>query len=145
MLGALVLLALATGCTHNLLEKESAATAAGFQLITPVKPAQVAQLTSLPKDKVTLTTYQGRSYYILPDLKHNRAYVGGAKEYQIYKQIRIKQKISDENLEAAEANSEAAQMNQMTAEDWGAWDGWGAGPWLGGEMINEARPAPSRR
>ncbi|TSA29261.1 MAG: hypothetical protein D4R65_15435 [Verrucomicrobiaceae bacterium] len=135
------ILALASGCAYELKEKESAAVAAGFKVITPVKADQVALLTSLPKDKVSQTTYEGKTYFVLPDVKNNRAYVGGPIEYQAYKQLRIKQKISNENMEAA-------QMNQMAAQDWGAWGGWGGYggiPWGGMGIVDYGRVGGGRR
>ena len=110
--------ALAASCASELKEKENLAVAAGFKVITPVKPDQVALLPTLPKDKVTQVNYQGKTYYVLPDLKNNQAYVGGPTEYQAYRQLRLAKQISDDNLAAA-------QMNQMSSMNWGAWGGWG--------------------
>jgi hypothetical protein len=121
LLAALAILAVAVGCT-TLKEKENMAVAAGFKVITPVKPDQVALLPTLPKDKVTHITYQGRTYYVLPDVKNNQAYVGGPKEYQAYQQLRLAQQQSNDNLEAA-------QMNEMASQNWGGWGGWGGYGW----------------
>ena len=86
------------GCaSNNLLDKENAATGAGFKIITPAKPEQLALLQKLPPDKVTPITYGGKVYYILPDLANNRAYVGGPRQYQAYKQFRQKQQMNSEN------------------------------------------------
>jgi hypothetical protein len=132
-----LLLTLAVGCAADLKSKESTAVAAGFKVITPVKPSQVTLLASLPKDRVTLTAYQGGSYYVLPDVKNNRAYVGGPTEYQAYKQLRLQQRISEENLAAA-------QMNQMAASEewntWGGWGGFGGVPWGGMGYGNFGSP-----
>ncbi|MES2569283.1 MAG: hypothetical protein V4710_04415 [Verrucomicrobiota bacterium] len=120
-LAALAFLAFGAGCaTADLHEKENLATAAGFKVITPTKPDQVALLTRLPAGKVTRINYQGKTYYVLPDLKNNQAYVGGPKQYQAYQQLRIARQISNENLMAA-------QMNQAASMNWGAWGGWGPG------------------
>jgi len=118
ILAVIVLLAVVVGCATELKNKENMAIAAGFQVITPVKPDQVALLPTLPKDKVTRITHQGKTYYVLPDLKNNQAYVGGPSEYQAYQQLRIANQISNQNLEAA-------QMNQMASQNWGDWGGWG--------------------
>jgi hypothetical protein len=118
ILGSLALLAAIVGCAGELKNKENLAIAAGFQVITPVKPDQVALLPTLPKDKVTQVPYHGKTFYVLPDLKKNQAYVGGPAEYQAYRKLRAEQKISNENLEAA-------QMNQMASQNWGGWGGWG--------------------
>ncbi|MEI6070258.1 MAG: hypothetical protein WCS31_00580 [Verrucomicrobiae bacterium] len=140
-LSALVLLAVAAGCAAELKSKENMAVAAGFQVITPVKPDQVALLPTLPKDKVTRITYHEKTYYVLPDVKKNQAYVGGAKEYQSYKQLRLAKQISNQNLEAA-------QMNQMASENWGGWGGWGGYGglgWGGMGMVGYDRVGAVRR
>lgn len=118
-ISSLVFALLVVGCVSELQDKENTAAAAGFRVITPTKPDQVALLPTLPKDKVTQITYQGKIYYVLPDVANNQAYVGGPKQYQEYRRLRLAKQISDEQLQAA-------QMNQMAAMNWGAWGGWGA-------------------
>lgn len=123
---AVAFIALALGCAADLKNKENLAAAAGFKVITPVKPDQVALLPTLPKDKVTPITYEGKLYYVLPDAKNNQAWVGGPAEFETYKRLRQAQQISNENLAAA-------QMNQMNTMNWGAWGGWGGmGVYRGG-------------
>ena len=123
-LAAVALLALVAGCANSLQSKENLAVAAGFKTITPSKPSQVARLKSLPPDKVTRITHKGKTYYVLPDVANNVAYVGGPQQYQSYQQLRFAKKLSDQKLEAAEMNEDAT-MN------WGAWGGWGAWPPMG--------------
>ncbi len=120
---AVALLAFATGCANDLHEKENMAIAAGFKVISPTKPDQVAILKTLPADKVTQVKYKGKTYYVLPDLKNNQAYVGGPQQLQAYKALRAQKQIANENLMAAEMN-QAASMNWGA---WGAWGGWGPG------------------
>ncbi len=117
-LAAIALVALTANCTSELKEKENLAIAAGFKVITPVKPDQVALLPTLPKGQVTQINHEGKIYYVLPDVENNQAYVGGPAEYQAYQQLRVQRQISNANLQAA-------QMNQMAAMNWGAWGGWG--------------------
>ncbi|HEY3898678.1 MAG TPA: hypothetical protein VGM54_08705 [Chthoniobacter sp.] len=123
-LAALVLGVLVFGCAADLKNKENLASAAGFKPITPKGADQQALLVKLPTDKVTRVAYKGKNYYVLPDMKHNLAYVGGQKEYQAYRQLRLQQQISNQNLEAASLNDEAS-MN------WGSWGGWGYAAPLG--------------
>jgi hypothetical protein len=117
---------LAIGCASNndLLDRENAAMGAGFKIITPKKPDQVALLQKLPADKVTPIVYGGKQYYVLPDLANNRAYVGGPKQYQVYKQFRQKQVT---NEEIYEARPDTVTVTEVNAMDWSAWDGWGPG------------------
>jgi hypothetical protein len=116
---AVAFLALAVGCASDLQSKENLAIAAGFKTITPSTPDQVARLKNLPVDKVTRVTQNGKTYYVLPDVANNVAYVGGPQQYQSYQQLRLARNISNQNLEAAAMNDDAS-MN------WGAWGGWGA-------------------
>ena len=120
-MAAIAILAMVAGCAGDMQEKENLAVAAGFKAITPTKADQVKILQTLPADKITRTDYQGKTYYVLPDVKNNQAFVGGPKQYQAYQQLRLARQMSNENLEAAE-------MNQQASMNWGAWGGWGPGP-----------------
>jgi hypothetical protein len=120
---------LAAGCaSNNLLDKENAATGAGFKIITPAKAEHMALLQNLPPDKVTPITYAGRLYYILPDLARNRAYVGGPKQYKVYKQFRQKQEMNAEDYVATPDSVTVVQINAM---NWGEWGGWDPNGFLG--------------
>jgi hypothetical protein len=128
----LALAVLATGCAGNLLDKENVAMAAGFKVITPGKPDQLAILRKLPADKVTRITYGGKPYYVLPDLKNNQAYVGGPKQYQTYVQLRRKQKIDSENAGSPPPDIQVVEVNEadwIGWSDWGGWDGMGEPGW----------------
>jgi len=117
------LLALAVGCASTQTQtKKNLLIAAGFKVITPRTAAQQQKLQSLPADKVTLVQKDGKNYYVFPDAANNQAYVGGQKEFQAYKQLRLENKLANDNLEAAELNQDAS-MN---------WAGWGG---LGGELM----------
>jgi hypothetical protein len=125
----LALAVLVAGCaSNNLLDKENAATGAGFKIITPTKAEQMALLQKLPADKVTPITYGGKPYYILPDLANNRAYIGGPKQYQVYQQFRQKQKMNSESYVATPDSVTVVEINAM---NWGEWDGWGPDGLLG--------------
>lgn len=123
---AAALVALAAGCAtgDNALSNDNLAIAAGFKVITPKNPGQQAILAKLPKDKVSPVTYQGATYYVLPDSMNNLAYVGGLPQYQDYQRMRVAKQLSNNNLEAA-------QMNEMNAMDWGGWGGWGGPAFVG--------------
>jgi hypothetical protein len=125
LIGAIALLALAVGCTSTQTQnKENLLIAAGFKVIMPKTAAQQQKLQALPADKVTLVQKDGKTYYVFPDAANNQAYVGGPTQYQAYKQLRLANKLANENLEAAE-------MNQDASMNWGAWGGWGAPGWRG--------------
>ncbi len=121
-LGAMALIALAAGCASTQ-SKENMLVAAGFKVITPSTPEQIAKLKALPH-KVTQVQKDGKIYYVFPDVPRNQAYVGGPQQYQAYRQLKLEKQMADENLEAAE-------MNRDTSMNWGAWGGWGGGSWVG--------------
>ena len=125
LMGAIALLAMAMGCASTQTQnKENLLIAAGFKVIVPKTAAQQQKLQALPTDKVTLVQKAGKTYYVFPDAANNQAYVGGPTQYQAYKQLRLANKLANENLEAAE-------MNQDASMDWGTWGGWGAPGWRG--------------
>ena len=125
LIGAFALLALAVSCTSTQTQnKENLLVAAGFKVIVPHTAAQQQKLQALPPDHVTLVQKDGKTYYVFPDAANNQAYVGGPTQYQAYKQLRLANKLANENLEAAE-------MNQDASMDWGTWGGWGAPGWRG--------------
>jgi hypothetical protein len=123
LIGAIALLTLAVGCTSTQTQtKENLLIAAGFKVITPRTAAQQQKLQSLPAGKVTLIQKDGKNYYVFPDATNNQAYVGGLTQYQAYQQLRLANKLANENLEAAEINQDASM-------EWGAWGGWGGAGW----------------
>lgn len=111
----------AVSCANETQEKQNLAVAAGFQIITPKNAQQETILKQLEPGKVTRIVYEGKTYYVLPDVPNNQAYVGGADQLQAFEQLRLANKLSNENLEAAQMNS----MNQR----WGTWNSWGG--WRG--------------
>jgi hypothetical protein len=121
ILSAIALLALAVGCASTQ-SKENLLVAAGFKVITPKTATQEQKLKALPADKVTSVQKSGKTYYVFPDSAHNQAYVGGPKQYEAYRQLRLEKKLADEKLEAAEMNLEASTM-----DGWGGWGAWGPG------------------
>jgi hypothetical protein len=116
ILTPIALLALAIGCA-NTRSKENSLVAAGFGVSVPKTAAQQQKLKSLPPDKVTMVQKHGKTYYVFPDAAHNLAYVGGPKEYETYRQLRLKQKLAYEKLEAAETKQQEKHIE---------WGGWGS-------------------
>jgi hypothetical protein len=118
LIGAFALLALSVGCTGMQTQsKENLLIAAGFKTVVPKTAAQQKKLQALVQK-------DGKSYYVFPDAANNRALVGGPKQYQSYQQLRLANKLANENLESAEIYQDAS-MN------WGAWGGWGGPGWMG--------------
>jgi hypothetical protein len=124
-IGVFALLALAGGCSSTQTQsKENLLIAAGFKTVVPKTAAQQQKLQALPPDKMASVQKDGKTYYVFPDAANNRAFVGGPKQYQSYQQLRLQNKLANENLETAEAYQDAS-MN------WGAWGGWGGPGWIG--------------
>jgi len=73
---------------------------------------------------VSLVQKNGQIYYVFPDAANSQAYVGGPNQYQTYKQLRLANQLSNENLQAAEMRQDA-EMNL------GAWGGWGGVGFIG--------------
>jgi len=125
LIGAFALLALAAGCAGTQTEsKENLLIAAGFKTVAPETAAQQQKLQALPPGKVAMIQKGGKTYYVFPEAANNRALVGGPKQYQAYQQLRLANKLANENLESAEIYQDAS-MN------WGAWGGWGGPGWNG--------------
>ena len=119
LIGAFALLILTVGCAGMQTQsKENLLIAAGFKTVVPKTAAQQKKLQALPPDKVALVQKDGKTYYVFPDAANNRALVGGPKQYQSYQQLRLANKLANENLEAAE-------MNQDASMSWGTWGGMG--------------------
>jgi uncharacterized ParB-like nuclease family protein len=121
---ALVVLAASCASNNTLLDRENAAVGAGFKTITPANPAQLARLQQLPVDRVTRITVDGKPYYVLPDLKNSRAYVGGPKQYQAYQQFRREQVENAEDTPAPSPHIRVVEVNDM---GWTEWRGWEMG------------------
>ena len=124
LIGAVALLILAVGCASmETQSKENLLIAAGFKVIVPSTAAQQQKLQALPPDKVTLVQKEGKNYYVFPDVAHNQAYVGGPKQYQAYRQLRLANKLANEKLEAAELNNDSSlnldEWGEIAGPDWG--------------------------
>jgi len=120
MISVVALLALTAGCATTTQSTENMLVASGFKVVTPKTPAQQQKLQKLPPGHVAQINKAGKTYYIFPDAAHNQAYVGGPKQYQAYQQLRIQNKLAEQQLETAE-------MYQDSMMGWGAWGGWGMG------------------
>ena len=123
VLSAIALFVLTVDCA-NIQSKENSLVSAGFRVIAPKTPTQEQKLKALPPGKVAMVQTGGKTYYVFPDAAHNRAYVGGPKQYEAYRQIRLKKELAVAKLEAAEMNLDES-MNWNMWGGWGAWDtGW---------------------
>jgi hypothetical protein len=119
---AVIVLSLGCATTQTSTQnRESMLVAAGFKVITPKTAAQQQKLQNLPPGKITRIQKKGKTYYIFPEPAKNLAYVGGPKQYQEYQQLRVENRLAQEDVESAE-------MYQDTAMEWSVWGG-GEGVW----------------
>jgi hypothetical protein len=71
-----------------------------------------------------LVQKDGKIYYVFPEAANNQAYLGGPEQYQAYKQLRLANKLANENLEATE-------INQDESMNWDMCGGWGGPGFIG--------------
>ena len=115
IVGILALLALGVGCATTT-KTENMLSAAGFKMMPAATPEQKAHLKTLPPDKVTMVQREGKTYFVFPDLKQQVLYVGQQAQYDEYQKLRIQNQLAQDQMSAAELNSEPA---------WGVWGGFG--------------------
>ena len=72
---ACVMVSLAAGCASTNNGTHDLAIAAGFRIIKPVNPEQIALLKTLPPHQVSQITHDGKIYFVLPDADNNQALV----------------------------------------------------------------------
>ena len=114
IVGILALLALGVGCSTTT-KTENMLSAAGFKMVPAATPEQKAHLKTLPPDKVTMVQREGKTYFVFPDLKQQVLYVGQQAQYDEYQKLRIQNQLAQDQMNAAELNSEPA---------WGVWGGF---------------------
>jgi hypothetical protein len=116
---AILIMALAlTGCAETPAAKaqrlDPLIAAAGFRLVQANSPRKQAVFTALPPLKMTY--YIGRDgqphYWFADPYQCMCVYQGNAKAYQQYQNLRIQQRIAEEQEETAALNQDTAiQMN----------------------------------
>lgn len=125
LLAALALASALAGCAAIKRQEakgtDDLLTAAGFQIKPADSPARAQELAAMPPLKMMRQTEGDKIIYTWADPYDCECLmVGGPKEYAEFKRLAIGQEIADENMEAAEAEEDAAM-------DWGLWGPWG--PW----------------
>jgi hypothetical protein len=121
---ALIAVLFAAGCaTNGQAAKENLLATAGFRNILATTPTQKQLLAGLPANQISTVQKDGKTWYVFPNHANGSAMVGTPAQYTTYRQLAFAQKISDQNLQAA-------QLNSMPPVGWGAWGGpvgWGWG------------------
>ena len=121
VIAALALLTLAVGCASTGHGTQDLLTQAGFKPFPADTPKKQELLKSLPTDQVSLITWKGKKLYVSPDVPNNRAFVGTPEHYEKYRELRFAERMSNDNLLAA-------QMQRDANMNWGV---WGSGMYSG--------------
>ena len=114
--GVFALVVLIMGCAHTG-QTENLLSSAGFTAISATTPQQQQHLKTLPPDRVTKTRRDGKIYYVYADPAHNQIYVGTQFQYYKYRDLRLVNNLSRENVQSAD----------LTDDMEIGWDVWG--PW----------------
>ena len=115
------LLTLFAGCAAmEAPNTEALLSAAGFVTKTPATAKQMAFYNALPAFDLQRDTINGKVIYAYADKKNGIVYFGNPKAYQKYQQLSLKQEESEDELDAAEMNEDAA----LDWSTWGPWDGF---------------------
>jgi len=92
--------------------------AAGFRTKAADSPERAQQLHAMPALKMVAHSKDGHPVYCYADpYSCNCLYVGDEDAYRQYKRLALQKQLSEERLEAAEAEESAAI-------DWGLWGPW---------------------
>jgi hypothetical protein len=119
--GAVAVALFAIGCSNGQSQKENLLATAGFHNVLASTPQQKTLLASLPANQISTVQKDGKTWFVFPNQAAGSAMVGTQAQYTQYRQLAFAQKISDQNLQAA-------QLNSMPPVGWGAWGGgWGPG------------------
>lgn len=119
---ALSLAACKTLERNEAIHTERLLAAAGFQMRQADTPSRVQELASLPKRKLVPTRSGGALHYVYADdLGCKCIYVGSEGAYQRYERFALRERIANQQQEAA-MDMQEASLN------WGAWGPWYS-PW----------------
>lgn len=95
--------------------QEQLLSAAGFQMKLADSPEKVAHLQTMTSQKLVPHSKDGKLYYVYADPEFCKCmFVGNAAAYQKYQDLALKEKLSQERLNAA-------AMNENAAMNWGLW------------------------
>jgi len=95
--------------------QEQLLSASGFQMKLADTPDKLAHLQALTSQKLVPHTKDGKLYYVYADPEFCKCmFVGNEPAYQKYQDLALKQKLSQERLNAA-------AMNENASMNWGMW------------------------
>lgn len=116
-------------CQSSSLQEQNNLAAAGFQVRIANTAPRLAMLNRLPPHQFVVRVHNGVTHYVYSDPDCGCLWVGNQQAFQQY--------ISNQQLDAANAQRQAIQNYVDPAWDWAAWGPWGPlgpeyGPGIGG-------------
>ena len=127
VLGAVALVALATGCATSKEKQaeqqtENMLLAAGFKAIPATTPDQQQQIKTLPAGRVSAVRRKGQAYFVYPVHARNILYVGKNAQYLAYLQLAQKAQV-----QVLVNQEDQAIDRSLTSPGWEApWGDWDA-------------------
>lgn len=107
---------LLTSCASHLEKKERYLKEAGFRIVNPSTPAQIAHMRSLRQRHICHETRNGQTLYMLADDRKNLLLVGGDAELARYQEILYAKEIDPDTA--------GARFGRALEKAWNS--GWGA-------------------
>ena len=125
MSAVVVLLGLAAGCATQSnqaadTEIERTLLTSGFKVKPAAAEAQRQQVRSLPDNQFTTVKQNGNVYYLYPDKKDNRLYVGDHYAYRAFQGYYKNKKLREQGVFVWEVNP-ADRSNNKTIQVWHDW------------------------
>ena len=117
-ISALALLTFAIGCASTattVTKTPDMLMAAGFKPVNADTPEKQKLLNSLPEGQLSEITWKGKKIYVQPDLPNNRAYAGTPAHYQKYRELRLDERLKNDEILAE-------QMHRDAMLRWSAWN-----------------------
>jgi hypothetical protein len=114
---------LLAGCASTK-HTEQMLSEAGFRQIGATTDKQIQHLKSMPADKLTVATLNGKKFYVFPDPAHNQIFVGNLEEYQTYQQILTYSKIEGQNRVYADEGQASGADDSDKWVEWTNNTGW---------------------
>jgi hypothetical protein len=115
------LLPLWTGCVSTQ-QTESWLSQSGFKAYAADNAKRQQALNSLPADKVSQVTRDGKIYYVFPDKKRQTLFVGNAANFAAYKNL-VAAKIAETQAQSTlDLNNPGFVASENFTDGWP--DGW---------------------
>lgn len=121
--GAMLALIMVSGCAETPQQKarqiEPLLSAAGFHMHPVDTPERENALKAMTPYKMRYYTKGGTLHYWYADPDYCACiYVGREANYQRFEQLRLEQRIANEQAQAAQLNEEAVQQEDMNLSLW---------------------------